>query len=41
MRAAVAEPLGQLLVVKDVAPPAIGPADVLLKVEACGVCYTD
>ena len=41
MRAAVAEQVGRPLVLKDVAPPAIGPADVLLKVAACGICYTD
>src|SRR5690349_9218619 len=41
MRAAVAEHLGQPVVLKDVAQPAIGPDDVLLKVEASGICYTD
>ncbi len=41
MRAAVAEQLGQPLVLREVAMPAIGPDEVLLNVEACGVCYTD
>lgn len=41
MRAAVAERAGQPLVLKDVDRPAIGPNDILLKVEASGVCYTD
>lgn len=41
MRAVVAEQPGQTLVIKEVTPPIIGPTDVLLKVAACGVCYTD
>jgi alcohol dehydrogenase, propanol-preferring len=41
MRAAVAEQSGHALALRDVAFPEIGPADVLMKVEACGVCYTD
>lgn len=41
MRAAVAEQIGRPLALKDVAIPVIGPADILMKVEASGVCYTD
>jgi propanol-preferring alcohol dehydrogenase len=41
MRAAFAQQPGQALAVKEVTPPTIGPTDVLLKVAACGVCYTD
>ncbi len=41
MRAAVAEQLGQPLVVREREQPVIGPDEILLKVAACGVCYTD
>lgn len=41
MRAAVAEQPGAPLVLRDVPVPTIGPEDVLLKVAASGVCYTD
>ena len=41
MRAAVIEQYGAPLVVREVPTPKIGPGDVLVKVGACGVCYTD
>jgi propanol-preferring alcohol dehydrogenase len=41
MRAAVAEAAGQPLVVKDIPAPKVGPNDLLLKIQACGVCATD
>jgi propanol-preferring alcohol dehydrogenase len=41
MHAAVAEQLGQPLVLREVPQPALGPEDVLLQVKACGICYTD
>ncbi len=41
MRAAVATSPGAALSVREVERPTIGPADILLKVEACGICYTD
>jgi propanol-preferring alcohol dehydrogenase len=41
MRAAIAERAGQPLVLREVSVPEIGPDEILLKVAACGVCYTD
>ena len=41
MRAAVAETPGQPLVVREVSKPSFGENDLLLKIEACGVCATD
>jgi alcohol dehydrogenase, propanol-preferring len=41
MRAAVIEEFKQPLVVKDTDVPVPDPDDVLIKVEACGVCHSD
>lgn len=40
MRAAVYRGQGRVSV-EDVAIPAIGPGELLLRVEACGICHTD
>jgi len=40
MKAAVYRGQGQVLV-EDVAVPAVGPGELLLRVEACGICHTD
>lgn len=41
MRAAVVREINQPLVVEDVADPTPGPEDVVLKVEASGICRSD
>ncbi len=41
MRAAVVREFGEPLVIEDVPVPEPGPGEVLVKVEACGVCHTD
>lgn len=41
MQAAVLHEFGQSLSVEEVARPAPGPDDVLIHVEACGVCHSD
>ncbi|MDP6707014.1 MAG: alcohol dehydrogenase catalytic domain-containing protein [Alphaproteobacteria bacterium] len=41
MKAAVFKQAGQPLVVEDVAEPEPGPAELILKVKACGICGTD
>jgi propanol-preferring alcohol dehydrogenase len=41
MQAAVAEAQGQPLVVKEMETPEPGPGEILLRIEACGVCFTD
>ncbi len=41
MKAAVVRAFGQPLVIEEVAVPRPGPGDVLVKIEACGVCHTD
>jgi propanol-preferring alcohol dehydrogenase len=41
MKAAVLYEFKQRLVFEDVPPPQLGPGDVLIKVEACGVCHSD
>jgi len=41
MKAMVLEAAQQPLVVKDVPVPAIGAQDVLIRVQACGLCHTD
>lgn len=41
MLAMVLERIGQPLVARESATPAPGPGEVLLRVEACGVCRTD
>lgn len=41
MRVAVAYDAGQPLVVEDLAVPAIGPRDVLVRIAASGICHTD
>ena len=41
MGAAIATSFGRPLVLSDVAIPAPGPGEVLVKVAACGVCHTD
>jgi propanol-preferring alcohol dehydrogenase len=41
MKAAVLHEFKQPLVFKDVPRPQLEPSDVLIKVEACGVCHSD
>ncbi len=41
IRAAVLEEFGQPLVVQDVDLDEPGPGEVLVRLEACGVCHTD
>ncbi len=41
MKAAVLHQAGSPLVIEDVPIPQCGPADILIKVKACGVCHTD
>jgi len=41
MRAAVLQEFKQRLVFKEVPKPELGPGEVLIKVEACGVCHSD
>lgn len=41
MKAAVCEAFGKPLAVKDVPEPSVGPDEVLVRVEACGVCHSD
>ena len=41
MRAAVVQQFGQPLVLEDRDIPVAGPGQILVQVEACGVCHTD
>jgi propanol-preferring alcohol dehydrogenase len=41
MHAAVVEQFGKPLVLREVAVPAAGPGQIIVKTEACGVCHTD
>jgi propanol-preferring alcohol dehydrogenase len=41
MRAAIVHAFGQPLVIEDIPTPTPGPGEVLVKVEATGVCHTD
>ncbi len=41
MQAAMLQSARQPLTIKDVPPPEISPRDVLVRVQACGVCHTD
>ncbi|GAA5071437.1 alcohol dehydrogenase AdhP [Lysobacter panacisoli] len=41
MKAAVVRAFGKPLVIEEVPVPKPGPGDVLVKIEACGVCHTD
>jgi alcohol dehydrogenase, propanol-preferring len=41
MKAAVVRSFGRPLAIEDVPIPTPGPAEVLVKVRACGVCHTD
>jgi len=41
MQAAVVEQFGKPLVLKEVDIPDVGPGQILVKTEACGVCHTD
>ncbi|WP_437762400.1 zinc-dependent alcohol dehydrogenase family protein [Sorangium sp. So ce281] len=41
MKAAVLEAVKKIAVRHDVAPPRIGPRDVLVRAKACGICGTD
>lgn len=41
MRAAVSKEFGKPLVIEEVEVPKPGRGDVLVKIEACGVCHTD
>ncbi|WP_353174146.1 alcohol dehydrogenase AdhP [Paracandidimonas soli] len=41
MKAAVVRAFGQPLQIEEVPVPRPGPGDILVKIEACGVCHTD
>ena len=41
MKAAVVREFGQPLAIEEVSVPSPGPGQVLVKIEACGVCHTD
>ncbi len=41
MKAMVLREFNQPLVLSEIPQPSIGPGEVLIKVKACGVCYTD
>ncbi len=41
MRAAVLQEIGKPLVIEEVPAPSPGPGQVLIRVEACGVCHSD
>jgi propanol-preferring alcohol dehydrogenase len=41
MKAAVVERFGEPLVLTEVDVPSVGPGQILVKTEACGVCHTD
>jgi len=41
IRAAVLEEFGQPLVVQEIDLAEPGPGEVLVRLEACGVCHTD
>jgi propanol-preferring alcohol dehydrogenase len=41
MKAAVVQEFKEPLVVEEVETPTVGPDEVLIKVEACGVCHSD
>lgn len=41
MHAAVVESFGQPLVLREMPMPTVGPDQILVKIEACGVCHTD
>ncbi|RAP58185.1 alcohol dehydrogenase AdhP [Oleiagrimonas sp. MCCC 1A03011] len=41
MKAAVVRAFGEPLVIEEVEVPRPGPGDLLVKIEACGVCHTD
>jgi propanol-preferring alcohol dehydrogenase len=41
MQAAVVEQFGQPLVLREWDIPTVGPGQILVKTEACGVCHTD
>ena len=41
MKAAVVHEFGKPLVIEDVSTPDPGPAQILVRIEACGVCHTD
>lgn len=41
MKAAVVREFGKPLRIEEVAVPRPGPGDILVKIEACGVCHTD
>jgi propanol-preferring alcohol dehydrogenase len=41
MKAAVVRAFGQPLEIEEVAVPTPGTGQVLVKIEACGVCHTD
>ena len=41
MKAAVARAFGKPLAIEEVAVPRPGAGELLVKIEACGVCHTD
>ncbi len=41
MHAAVVEQFGKPLLLKELDIPSVGPGQILIKTEACGVCHTD
>lgn len=41
MKAAVVKQFGLPLVIEEVEVPKVGEGQILVKIEACGVCHTD
>jgi alcohol dehydrogenase, propanol-preferring len=41
MKAAMLREIGKPITIEEIAMPAPGPGEVLIKVEACGVCHSD
>ena len=41
MHAAMVEQFGKPLLLKELDIPSVGPGQILIKTEACGVCHTD
>ena len=41
MKAAVVREFGKPLVIEEAPVPEPGPGQILVKIEACGVCHTD
>src|SRR5690349_24012086 len=41
MKAAMVRKFKEPLLIEDVPVPTVGPGQILVKIEACGVCHTD